>query len=426
MIRFSSKALNLLPEGDLTWRNLNAVVLGNAYGFKGDMSAAYDARYEAMQACEAAGDLYLTLMSYLELAITLRALGRLKETIEICQSQMLVAKENGLLQTRIVGWLLAVWGETLTELNDLDIGIQRVKKGFQLAEESGDLPIIGWTLFCLIRVLFSRGDLKEAEEIIQSMEKRSLNLQYPAWISSQLAAWQARINLERNKIEEASKWVNKLSLDPNTGIKPLHEIHFFLLSEYVVVARILIGTGRLDDAVKLLRHLLLAAENGSRISKEIEILALLSLAHQAKEETDRALSELKKALTIAESEGFIRTFVDEGPPMAGLLYEALKREIAPKYVQRLLAAFPDTDPREAVSTKPQVNQSGLIEPLSEREIEVLQLLAKGMTNQVIATRLFISLHTVKAHTRNIYSKLGVNNRTQAVDRVRTLGILPPI
>jgi LuxR family maltose regulon positive regulatory protein len=118
--------------------------------------------------------------------------------------------------------------------------------------------------------------------------------------------------------------------------------------------------------------------------------------------------------------------VDEGPPMAGLLYDALKREIAPAYVQRLLAAFPVSESEEDISKKSQVDQSGLIEPLSEREIEVLQLLAKGLTNQVVATRLFISLHTVKAHTRNIYSKLGVNNRTQAVDRARTLGILPPV
>jgi LuxR family maltose regulon positive regulatory protein len=111
--------------------------------------------------------------------------------------------------------------------------------------------------------------------------------------------------------------------------------------------------------------------------------------------------------------------------MASLLYEALKRDIAPEYVQQLLAAFPVSEPEEDASKKSKVDQSGLIEPLSEREIDVLQLLAKGLTNQVVATRLFISLHTVKAHTRNIYSKLGVNNRTQAVDRARTLGILPP-
>lgn len=423
MVKYSSEALDLLPASDLTWRNLTAVILGNAHGFTGNMAAAYYARYEAMQSCQAAGDLYLTMMSSLELAITIRALGRLRETIEICHSQMLVAEENKLLKTRLVGWLLAVWGETITELNDLEEGVQRAKEGFLIAEDSGDLPIIGWTLFCLIRVLLSSGDLEEAESIIEDIKRKSLQVQYPSWVLDQLAAWQARIHLTQNHIEEASKWVNKRALDPKIGIKPVQEIHFFLLSEYVVVARVLIGQGRWDDAVELLQHLLVAAENGSRISKKVEILTLLSLAYQALEKTDQALSELKQALTIAEPEGFIRTFVDEGPPMAGLLFEALQRNIYPGYVQRILAAFPVTETEKRTPAKGQVNQSGLFEPLSEREIEVLQLLAKGLTNQVIGERLYISPHTVKVHTRNIYGKLGVNNRTQAVDKARTLGIL---
>ena len=109
--------------------------------------------------------------------------------------------------------------------------------------------------------------------------------------------------------------------------------------------------------------------------------------------------------------------------MANLLYEALKHDIAPKYVQQLLAAFPETEPEKPIATELEGDQSSLIEPLSEREIEVLDLIAKGLTNQVIADRLVLSLHTVKAHTRNIYGKLDVHNRTQAVDRARTLGIL---
>jgi len=108
-----------------------------------------------------------------------------------------------------------------------------------------------------------------------------------------------------------------------------------------------------------------------------------------------------------------------------LLYEALNRGIAPEYVQRLLAAFPVAESEESASRKAQGDQSGLIEPLSDREIEVMKLLAKGLTNQVISERLYISPHTVKVHTRNIYGKLGVNNRIQAVDKARTLGILPP-
>ena len=128
--------------------------------------------------------------------------------------------------------------------------------------------------------------------------------------------------------------------------------------------------------------------------------------------------------TVAEPEGFVRVFVDEGPPMAGLLYEALNRGIAPDYVRRLLAAFPVDEPMRVDLKRTEADQSELVEPLSERELEVLQLIAEGLTNQEIATRLFLSLNTVKTHTRNIYGKLNVHRRTQAIARSKELGLLP--
>jgi LuxR family maltose regulon positive regulatory protein len=170
--------------------------------------------------------------------------------------------------------------------------------------------------------------------------------------------------------------------------------------------------------------LLKAAEAGGRTSKMIEILILQALSLQAQGDIDQAITTLEKALTLAEPEGFIRVFVDEGLPMAQLLYEAVARGIAPDYVRRLLAAFPLAEPEQTGPSKTQAPGSELIEPLSERELEVLQLIAEGLTNPEIAARLYLALNTVKAHTRNIYGKLGVNNRTQAVARARALGVLP--
>jgi LuxR family maltose regulon positive regulatory protein len=109
--------------------------------------------------------------------------------------------------------------------------------------------------------------------------------------------------------------------------------------------------------------------------------------------------------------------------MARLLYEALSREIAPEYVQKLLAAFPDVEPEKEVMSQPIVIDSEWIEPLSERELEVLQLIAEGLSRQEIATKLVLSLNTVKTHARNVYSKLGVNNQMQAVGKARGLGLL---
>jgi LuxR family maltose regulon positive regulatory protein len=196
--------------------------------------------------------------------------------------------------------------------------------------------------------------------------------------------------------------------------------------EYIVLARILIADGRLDEAARLLQRLLEAAEAGGRISRVIEILMLQALSLQTQEDTDQAITTLEKALTLAQPGGFIRIFVDEGPPMARLLYKALTHGIAPDYSRRLLSAFPVAEPEQTDPSKSQVPESELVEPLSEREIEVLQLIAKGLTNPEIASRLFLSLNTVKVHTRNIYGKLGVHNRTQAVARARALGILPSI
>jgi LuxR family maltose regulon positive regulatory protein len=205
---------------------------------------------------------------------------------------------------------------------------------------------------------------------------------------------------------------------------PADEIGFFSLFNYVVVARVLFAQGRLDETTKLLRHLLKTAEGGDRTSSKIEILILQALTFQAGGKINQALSALERALTLAEPEGFIRIFVDEGPPMACLLYEALNHGTAPDYVRRLLAAFPVVEPDQIDLAISQDQASDLIEQLSERELEVLQLIAEGLSNPEIASRLYLSINTVKVHSRNIYSKLGVHNRTQAVARARALGILP--
>ena len=155
----------------------------------------------------------------------------------------------------------------------------------------------------------------------------------------------------------------------------------------------------------------------------IEILVLQALARHMQGDTSAALEPLQRSLTLAESEGYVRVFVDEDNPMARLLYEALSHGVESDYVRRLLAAFPVAEPEQTMSSPSRVSGSELVEPLSERELEVLQLIAEGLTNQEVATRLYLSLHTVKVHARNIYGKLGARSRTQAVAKGKALGIL---
>jgi LuxR family maltose regulon positive regulatory protein len=427
IISYADQALAFLPEEDLTWRSVTALILGNAHGFKGDMTAAYAARFEALKACEAAGEIYFTLIANLELVITLREQGRLHKVTEICQQQLQHAHDFGLSQTKTAGWLLAVWGETLAELNDLNGAIDRAMKGFRLTESGRDLQMLGWGFMCLIRILISRRDLTGAENIIQKMENLARESNLPPWIARQVSAWQARLWLAQGKLEAAYQWMEESGLDINRVSRVSHELNFFTLFDYLVIARILIIQKQLDEASELLQHLFEAAEAGGRISKVIEIQNLQALTYQARGETNRALSILERTFAFARPEGFVRIYVDEGQPMAHLLQIALSRGIAPEYVRRLLAAFPIVEPeRTSMPTTPsefQIPDSEIVEPLSERELEVLQLIAIGLTNREIADRLYLSLNTVKVHARNIYGKLNVHSRTQAIMRAQELGLL---
>jgi LuxR family maltose regulon positive regulatory protein len=187
--------------------------------------------------------------------------------------------------------------------------------------------------------------------------------------------------------------------------------------KYSDLARGLIALGRASEVLPLLERLTEGARSMGRLGDEIRYLVLNALAHHSLENIPLALDNLNQALTLAELQGYVRLFVDEGPPMVHLLTEALSREITPDYVQRLLRAFPVDETEKAGLN------SELIEPLSEREIEVLQLIAQGLSNREVGDRLYLTINTVKAHTRTIYSKLGVNNRTQAVAKARALAII---
>ena len=177
--------------------------------------------------------------------------------------------------------------------------------------------------------------------------------------------------------------------------------------------------------IDFLDRLLAAAEAGGRHGNAIEILALQALAHEMQGDRSLALASLSQALALAEPEGTIRLFVDERPSLAHLLGEAVTRGIMPKVAAKLLAAFETAKQRGAnvspFATSPP--SQPLVEPLSERELEILRLIAQGLSNQEIGERLFLALDTVKGHNRRIFGKLQVQRRTEAIARARELGLI---
>jgi len=421
MLEHSNQALEYLPEQDMAWRSLAAFTLGDAYSYLGDMAASYEARVEALRVCEAAGDHYYSVVAGLKLASTLKEQGKLQQTNELCQRQLQQAKIYGFSQAGSTGCLMALWGDVLAELNDLEGALHQAKKGVQITEPGGNLTLLGYSYMYFMRVLLSTGDLSGAQEIIQKVAHLDRETTIPAWLKNMMLNWQARVWLERGEPEAASEWIAERDMDP---FRALEEIDYLLLIDYILLAHILIAQNQISEAIRILQRLAEPAEQAGRTTSLIEILILQALAYQSGGNTTQAMVPIERALTLAEPLGFMRIFIDEGQAMRRLLNEALNRGIAPDYVRLLLAAFPSIEIEKTGSSRSQAPDYGLVEPLSERESEVLHLIAEGLTNQEIATRLYISLNTVKVHTRNIYGKLGVNNRTQAGARAKALGILP--
>jgi LuxR family maltose regulon positive regulatory protein len=193
--------------------------------------------------------------------------------------------------------------------------------------------------------------------------------------------------------------------------------------EHITLARVLLARYKSDradrsmlEAKGLLERLLQAAVEGERMGSTIEILVVQSIAHYMQGDIPAALVSLKRVLTLAEPEGYVRIFVDEGRPMAALLEVAVKQGIALNYVRRLLSAFSKIEGRTPA------NQV-MSEPLSERERDVLRLLKSELSGPDIARELHVSLNTLRTHTKNIYGKLEVNNRRSAVRRAEDLDLL---
>ena len=399
-IEHARRALALLPEDNLNPRPFAAHCLAEAYRAADDPEAAAAAFAETARLGRAAGHDYIALAAMGSLAQLRMTQGWLREADTTLRHALGFAAEREAELLPAVGRVRIGLGELLYERDDLDASERELTLGTELAERAGELDVLVRARVALSQARRARGDTDGALD---------------------LALWKARLHLMRGELQAATD----LERATEIGDVPSSTRE----SERASLARLLIAREDHDGALQLLDGLRGAAEgaDGRGGPIEIEILALRALARRARDEKTRAMDVIGQALALGQPEGYVRIFVDEGPAMAVLLSETLEArqrerldpadEVPTHYLRKLTAALQ----REASGDV--LPADGLIEPLSERELEVLQLIAAGKTNRQIATDLFVSVGTVKTHVNNIYRKLDAHSRTQAVARARELNLL---
>jgi len=432
-VKYGQRALDFLPATDHLRRGPAAALLGLAQWASGDLEAAHRTLADAMAGFQKVGNWHFATSVTSGLADIRTVQGRLRDAIRSYTQALQLALAQHPEGTRplIRGTANLYLGlsELYHEQGELEVATQHLLRTEELGDSAG-LP--DWRYRCCrtqARFKEIQGDLAGALDMLDAAERNVRRTPVPD--VRPLAALRTRVWVAQGRLSEAVRWVQeqRLSIDD--------ELSFLREFEHITLARVLIAqykhgrvSGSIDEAKRLLERLLNAADVAGRTGSVIEILVLLALAHEAQGDMPSARVALERALRLAEPEGYVCIFVDAGLPMAQLLREVAVRGVMPDYVDKLLAALGTEKQRVDKPTHAQVSSSpssravpALIEPLSQRELEVPQLIAQGLSNSEISEKLFLALSTVKGHNRVIFDKLQVQRRTEAVARGRELGLV---
>jgi LuxR family maltose regulon positive regulatory protein len=409
-----------LREDNITLRGIVALNLGGAYWMSGDLASANETLAEAITASRRADNAFAALLAMRELAELEVMGGRLHRAADLYKQALRLAEQR---PSPAAGLAHVGMGELLYEWNDLEGAMRHLTEGIELGERSGSTNIVFPGHALLARVKWARGDVDGAIHIIQEDEWSAHSMNLSSRELNRIAVQGARLRLANGDVGAAARLLGQ------RGISVDEHVNHLNIFEHVMLARVLIARGEYDAALALLGRSLGWTEATGSKGIAIEVLAVEALANAARGYEARAMIALAQALSLAEPEGYVRTFVDEGEPMAALLSKFLKarrterlpssQDGSTEYVDALLAAFRGPSGADA----PQTAQP-FTEPLSERELEVLQLVAAGKSNREISDQLFVTVDTVKKHLTHVFNKLGVGSRTQAVALARELGLIP--
>jgi ATP/maltotriose-dependent transcriptional regulator MalT len=415
-VRHARRAFDLAPEEDHLRRASAAGVSGLAFWASGDLEAGHRAYSACVEGLRRAGHIADIFGCAIALADIRSTQGRLTEALRTYEQALQLAGEQGGSVLRGTADMYVGMSEIARERGDLRAATQLLQRSQELGEHTG-LPQnpYRWRA-AMARVAEAEGNLVGALDLLNEAERVYVSDFFPN--VRPVPALKARIWIAQGSISEALGWVREQGLSVDDDLSYLREF------EHITLARLLLARYQgeraepsLHEAARLLERLLPAAEEGGRTGRVIEILVLRALAHQQRGDLPAGLASLERAMTLAEPEGYVRVFADEGPPMAALLRAAAKQGTRRDYARRLLSAVSGAGHNGPTA-------QALIEPLSERELDVLRLLATELDGPAIARELMVSLNTMRTHTKNIYAKLAVTNRRAAVRRAAELSLLP--
>ena len=407
-------ALAHLSEQDAFQQTTIAAMQGLSALTSGKTAAGTQRMREASTLRLATGSIGGAIHSLNMVASCLQMQGHLREAWQTFQQAITLGTESTGSPSVVVGGTYAYQADVLREWNQLDAALDLVMQGLRFAEEAGYAMDLDRGYMVLVRIYLSRGELDAAEAALQQVMRLPTLVDNPYRRNWLTTVEQVRLWIGWGEPEQATRWAEQLLQGVRLNTSLARE------REDVARVRLLLAQHQPDAALTLLEPLIKGAMTTERFDHVIEMRLLQALAHQMCQQEREALSALSQAVCLAEPEGYIRRFVDEGPRMAALLSrlrEQRRRHGPTPYLDTVLAAFP----KEGTGAKPQPQQN-LLDPLSERELEVLHLVAQGASNQEVAETLVLSAQTVKRHLSNIYSKLEVGNRTHAVARARALGL----
>jgi len=411
---FGRQALECLPDTDPFSRSIRSVatsILGDASWINGEMEEAGRAYTTAVDVARTAGNLGMTVLASSNLAGIRVEQGRLHEAASVYEDALALATRSG---GQVLPWaerLYAGLGRLHYEWNQLDTAAKFIHQCIELCQQWEDLDLLARGYVMLARLELALSHPGQAEAAMhaahQLVVEHALSPARSIWVQAALAG----LHLVQGHLDQALRLVRQ------SGISAGDLVPYEREPEYLTLLRVLLAEGDYGAALVLSERLLRQAQAAGRNGNIIEVLILQALAFQDSKDTQQALAALDRALTLARPEGYVRVFMDEGEPMVQLLSQARSRRLGGGYAAQLLLATSHSGDAQLPSAQP------LIEPLTGREMEVLKLIESGLSNDEIASRLVISRATVKRHISNIYGKLDVPSRTQAIFRARELQLV---